>query len=497
MASRKEQLNAYTFARKRTVAAFLQPTPSGSDEGAPRPLRAIGPSLVVGAVVLAGFGAWGMISPTAPKGWADPYKHVIVADESTTRYVVLKDGKKPVLHPVLNMASARLMLDNGFDVIKVKESVLDKSGLKRGATIGIPYAPDRLPSRGEAAGAKRWAVCDRPTRGTDGEAEQAVFVLGGSQARTMDNPSRLRGDDVLYVQDVDGGARYLVDRDGTRFLLGGDDWAHQDPGDMHVLLTALFSENAKPQPVKHAWVESLNEGSPIWFPDVPGRGTPVRVQGQSLKVGDVVRARYAAGDQYYVVERGGGLAPIEPFTEQLLYAASGQRDLPRVSIPGTSLPEVGPKDWPRGTPRQVNKATDTGRARTVACGVLRGGAKADGRPSLSVWAGTDYPASIVAGATSAYVTPGTGLLFNEVKGRDTKFGTLYLLTDTGLRYSVSRNNDSEAAKRGEKSQRDADAAQIRLGYEGVRPMSIPFAWAEFLPKGPTLDTQSAKQPQGS
>lgn len=35
MASRKEQLNAYTFARKRVVAAFLQPSPAGSDEGAP------------------------------------------------------------------------------------------------------------------------------------------------------------------------------------------------------------------------------------------------------------------------------------------------------------------------------------------------------------------------------------------------------------------------------------------------------------------------------
>jgi type VII secretion protein EccB len=498
MASRKEQLNAYTFARKRTVAAFLQPTPSGSDEGAPRPLRAIGPSLVVGAVVLAGFGAWGMISPTAPKGWSQPYRHVIVADESTTRYVVLKDGKsrKPVLHPVLNMASARLLLENGFDVIKVKESVLDKSGLKHGATIGIPYAPDRLPNRAEAARAKKWAVCDRPSRGTADAPEQAVFVLGGGEAKTMDNASRLRGNDVLYVRGGDG-AEYLVDRNGTRFQLGGPNWRHRNADEMDQLRTTLFAENAKPEPVKDAWLSSLNQGEPIWFPHVAGRGTRVKLRGLPEEtVGTVLEAPTAAGSQYYVVLRN-GVAPVSPFTALLLLTANNQSATQHIAVPGHRLPWLVSNDWPKEQPRQVNKATDFGRARTVACSVLRGPATASTRARLSVWAGTDYPASIVEGATSAYVTPGTGLLFTEVSGRDVKSGTLYLLTDTGLRYSVSRNNDSAAAKRGSKSQQDYNTAQIRLGYERVRPMSIPSAWAEFLPKGPTLDTQSASQPQGS
>ncbi|MFD0603539.1 type VII secretion protein EccB [Streptomyces aureus] len=111
MASRRDELNAYTFAKRRTLASFLQPSPSGSEEGAPKPLRAVLPGVIVGVVVLAVFGAWGMFKPTAPPKWDELHKNVIVASKSTTRYVVLRTDGKKQLHPVLNMASAKLLVD--------------------------------------------------------------------------------------------------------------------------------------------------------------------------------------------------------------------------------------------------------------------------------------------------------------------------------------------------------------------------------------------------
>ena len=135
------------------------------------------PGIVVGVVILAVFGGIGMFSPTAPKGWNTPGEHVIVASESTTRYVVLKTGDETQLHPVLNMASAKLLLDPGKDsVITVEEKILDSGEPPHGATIGIPYAPDRLPSAAEAEADKRWAVCERPGEG--GRAiQKAAFVF--------------------------------------------------------------------------------------------------------------------------------------------------------------------------------------------------------------------------------------------------------------------------------------------------------------------------------
>ena len=82
MAKRRDELAAYTFARKRTVAAFLAPSPGGSEEGAPRPVRTVMPSLAVGIVLVIGFIAWGVIKPTAPKGWDTPGEHIIVGGPS-------------------------------------------------------------------------------------------------------------------------------------------------------------------------------------------------------------------------------------------------------------------------------------------------------------------------------------------------------------------------------------------------------------------------------
>jgi hypothetical protein len=80
------------------------------------------------------------------------------------------------------------------------------------------------------------------------------------------------------------------------------------------------------------------------------------------------------------------------------------------------------------------------------------------------------------------------------------------VTDTGLRYAVQANGDSDAARSdigaGDQQNRtdgrpEPSQAQIRLGYEKVAPALVPIAWSEFLSKGPRLDTNSARQPQGS
>lgn len=189
MASRRDELNAYTFAKRRMLAAFLQPSPSGSEEGAPRPLRAVVPSLVVGVLVLGVFGAWGMFKPTAPAGWDEPGTRVIVGKQSTTRYVVLETDGVTRLHPVLNLASARLLMkDASYRVVQVSDEVLDSGKLPRGPILGIPYAPDRLPSAEEAGEAKRWAVCAQPG-GKDGKGtvQEATFVLADADRKRTDD----------------------------------------------------------------------------------------------------------------------------------------------------------------------------------------------------------------------------------------------------------------------------------------------------------------------
>ncbi|MFE4826995.1 type VII secretion protein EccB [Streptomyces sp. NPDC056672] len=517
MASRRDELNAYTFAKKRTVAAFLQPSPTGTEEGAPRPLRAVVPGLIVGALILAGFGAWGMFKPSAPKDWARPNTNVIVGKDSTTRYVVLNtpgaDKKnQTLLHPVLNLASARLLLTpQQGKVIQVPDKILDAGKPPRGPVLGIPYAPDRLPSDTEAAKAKRWAVCEQPGGGDGASVQKAAFILAERDFSRTEGSRRLTGGQVLYVQGQKDQARFLVDAAGTKYQLRESD----SGGDN---LTRAVVGSRAPQPVTDDWLATLHTGSPVGFPEITDTVSADAGVGGGLtdtqdRVGMVLLAQTGAGAQHYVVLPG-RIQPVTAFTAWLLINSPQTVGLnmrgEAVTVDAASFtpePEFFGSEyrWPERKAAQVNSVGGEG-ARDTVCSVLR---EVDdkGGTALSTWAGPAYPADITAGGTSTYVTPGSGLLYTQVRGRQTSpDGSLFLVTDTGLRYAVQANGDSDAARSdigtgGQREQQDGrpepSQAQIRLGYEKVTPSLVPIAWSEFLSKGPRLDTNSARQPQGS
>lgn len=537
MASRRDELNAYTFAKRRTLAAFLQSAPAGSEEGAPRPLRAVLPGIVVGVIVLAVFGAWGMFKPAAKPGWDKPKEHVIIASKSTTRYVVLTTDGERQLHPVLNMASAKLLLDAGKGgVIKVDESVLDNGKIPHGATIGIPYAPDRLPSAAEAGSAKRWAVCERPVQG--GQAiQKAAFVLAEREQDRTDGRERLRGGELLYVAGPDE-TRYVVDARGHAYRVSATD---------EHLLRTLVRAGSEPQRVSREWLATLNRGDRVRFPEVDGvPGSDAGVEGLKdpavNKVGMVLKARDGDRMQHYVVLPG-RVAPVSDFTAHLLLAsqdlvALGQRGLARNISPGAFTPAAewfGARyRWPSKEPKPANEASTAPGSRNTVCNVLRHVDADNGRTTLSTWAGKDFPAPLPTGTSSAYVTPGSGQLFRQFTGTDTTSGGTFLVTDTGLRYAMQSNSDSATDDAGigtsdkqrkqqrqqqeqqeqqedqqqqqqeqqqeqerEAQRQEAQQARTRLGYADAEVAPVPADWGKFLPTGPRLSTAAARQPQGS
>ncbi|WP_367123983.1 type VII secretion protein EccB [Streptomyces phytohabitans] len=507
MASRRDELNAYTFAKKRLLAAFLQPTPSGTEEGAPRPLRAVVPGVVIGVVIMAGFGAWGMFKPKAPEGWDEVGAKVIIGSDSTTRYVVLETGDsgQKQLHPVLNLASGRLLVDpDKFGIVKVDEATLDNGDIPHGATIGIPYAPDRLPDAGEASKKKRWAVCTQPD-GRGRSVQEAGFVFSDREKGKVEGRDRLAGGEVMYVEGPDG-LLYLVDRSGTRYQI------RNDP---NLLLTVVGGKSRdEPQKVTKDWLDTLKKGDPIRFPSIDGIGGPAGtsdgLDANVNRVGMVLRAETGDGPQHYVVLRG-EVRPISPFMANLLLTSKAAVPLGQNGQPEeVSSAAIAPLDeewggsltWPEAEAVTVNKA---GSGRKTLCNVLRD-VDDKGRTTLSTWVGDDYPAALPNGATSAYVSPGTGLLYRQFQGSSTNTGATFLVTDTGLRYVVQGNSDSGGDDSGigtdkkakqEEQTTEGNKAQIRLGFEDADPVSVPVAWSEFLPTGPRLSTGAARQPQGS
>lgn len=522
MAKRRDELAAYTFARKRTVAAFLAPAPGGSEEGAPRPMRTVMPSLAVGVILVIGFIAWGVIKPAAPKGWDTPGEHIIVDSDSTTRYVVLRDGNDKVLHPVLNYASAKLLLEKGKGtVIEVPGKEIDKSGIRHGSTIGIPYAPDRLPAAEDAEKAKTWAVCERPAKGGT-TLDRAVFVLDKDDAEAVRDAGKVDASEALYVYEPESKIRFLVDGKGHVFRLGNNA-VIADKTVYTNLLNAVIGGNKQPQPVSAQWLDTLVPGETITFPTIPGAGGTTQVQGlpaEAATIGAILKADDAAGEQSFVVLKD-RVASITPFAASILQNSpsaqlaydGGEAEPIEVTMPAITEANGGPaqplgtdRAWPQQAPKQAN-ATDpaTGTDNNTSCAVYDGTInKSTKTPDLGAWAGKAYPKQVIADSVNAYVSSGSGLLFQQVSAGTGGGGGTYLLTDTGLRYSLPVGNDDASDKTGDKGNgvkggeqpSETDKARTRLGYEKVKNSAfVPQKWAEFIPKGPMLDTGSAKQAQ--
>lgn len=497
MASRREQLEAYTFARRRMVAGFLQPEPGGgAEEKAPKPFRALLPGIVIGALILTGFGVYGLVRPGVPPGWKNKGS-LIVGRDSASRYVYI-DGR---LHPVLNIASGRLLLDPGkFKVNLVPEKVINKE--VRGAPLGIPTAPDRLPTANEVKKPKSWTVCERPALTPDNKLDLAAAPQRSLFLGVEPQFGQLMGDQAIYVSqhgvepDSEEGTGTFVVQDGRKYPIRNT-----------RVRNALGLVDVQPQPVSREWLDTLEPGTPIDFPQVEGYGTrttasvpePYRTVGTVLHADD--------SDQYYLVTKN-GVAPVNRFTATLLWNRPDARDMVYKGRQQTAFPvtvsELGDtiqagalwgadKAWPEQIPYAVNRPeAPVGEGRTTLCNTYTG-SYSGGVPQTRQSAWTALPRELVPGTGDVYVEPGAGALIREVTGgADDRSGLVFLVTDSGLRYHIVNDPPSGGGTTppGEDSE-----AKIRLGYKGVEPTPVPRTWTTFMNIGVRLSTADAEKPQ--
>jgi hypothetical protein len=267
--------------------------------------------------------------------------------------------------------------------------------------------------------------------------------------------------------------------------------------------------------VSQKWLDTLHKGDPISIPEIDG--TPGAQANASTaleqydKVGEVIKAYDGRRMQYYVVLQG-EVARISEFVATLLLNSgdlvevgqAGEAQQVHPSAVADSTTFEADKTWPEFKPKTVNDGSSATSGRNTVCNVLLSvGSK--GKTKLSTWVGTDFPAQLPTGSSSAYVTPGSGQLYRQFKGAETRAGGVFLVTDTGLRYALQSNSDSTTGDEGigtsaeqrEEELDEAKIAQTRLGYEKVTPSPIPAQWSTFLPTGPRLSEAAARQPQGS
>lgn len=388
---------------------------------------------------------------------------VMVGGDSGQMYVRAGDA----VHPVLNLASARLILGEPVEPATVKD--VDVAVTSRGGLLGIPGAPSALPAHrdAEAASSVSWTVCDEVADADRGRPR----VVATSVVAREDGPrpGRETGPDEIALVSQEG-TGWLI-REGTRARIDLDD------GD---LLAILGLGGVEPRPVTAALLDPLTEVAPVARPRIDMAGEPVDYGLPGLRIGQVFTVETATGTRTHVA-LSDGVREVGPVVADVIRSTTtvgavvsvppDQMGVPRsVSLDVEAFPTVRPailttRDSPTLCVREAS--VDGSAVRRTA---LVAGAPAPGPDEARAVAGADGGGP----AVDAVGIPGGGLLV-EATGRSAaaRSAVTTIVADTGVRFDVP---DGQAAG--------------ALGVGGT-PVPVDGGTIDRLPAGPRLDRASA------
>jgi type VII secretion protein EccB len=444
------QISGYRFLLHRIECALL----SGDASMAGQPLRARTVSLTIGcvlaAIAVAGSAFLALLRPQA----AFDHARIVMGRESGALYVRVGD----TWHPVLNLASARLIAATDANPQPVRESELGRT--KRGPLLGIPGAPQLVgpPLSGDEAA---WTICDT------GSNAATTIIIGRTGASSIRRLAPQRA--ILVAPGADSPAYLLYN--GQRAVVDLADTA---------VLRALRLEGHAPHIVSQSLLKAVPEAPPIMAPRIRDAGAKLAGL-PGFPVGSVLRITRGDDDEYYVV-LAAGVQRIGQVAADLLRFSNSQGTANIITVapdvlqatpivntlPVTSFPDRAPGDG----------GLDS--ADTTVCVAWAPAALGHSDVAFLARSGLPVPAGQVpvtlsqadghGPALDAVYLPAARSAY--VRAND-RAGARYLVTDTGVRFAVH----------------DDDAAHDL----GLPAAAIPAPWPMLvaLPSGPELSRQNA------
>jgi type VII secretion protein EccB len=455
MASRRDLIQSFQFAARRVVSAVVMRQTDPSEW----PYRRLGGAgfgtIMVTVIALAAVGVYGLVAPGGKTSWKDG-RSVIVVKETGAAYVYI-DGK---LHPVLNFASAALLVGSTAVTLTSSASLVD---VPRGVELGIPGAPETLPKEQDLV-SPPWSLCTQQVPDKAGKLVSRSRLVIGRGPKQGDPPR----DKALLVTDTGDGAQYLVWHN-LRYALS-------DPQADRVALRLDTDVNV---PVGDAWLKALPAGQDIRALPVAGAGQPMKAV-PGVLVGQVLDVKTPdRGTQYYLAETD-QLRSISELQYQIQVAkGASRRSLdPSAATAAPKAPaEATSVVQPPTTVPEFVRPLDSN---TVVCAAYR-----DGSFSPEVLVDSAIPAGGglptggvsddgVALADRVWVPPGKAALVESLPSPDAGEGPLYLVTDVGRRFAVK---SSQALR--------------SLGFSGKHVSRLPASLFVRIPEGNPLDPDAA------
>jgi type VII secretion protein EccB len=492
MATRKDQLDAFVFARRRMVANLVAPSPTGSDEGAPRPVKTFFTSAILSAIAVAGVAVLGVFKPSAPSGWENG-----LAVDSSSGAAYVYSAKEKVLHPMLNITSARLLLGQNFKKFDVPDNVINGPNMTIGAPFGIPGAPPDVPPA-SSVDLNTWTLCLQSKSNANQTLDGGKTLLGVGYSNAGMSPVNQSTGFVVH----DASRNYLIAEN------------HAYPVQDNRVLRALIGASVDPGVTVGPWVSStwlkvFQPGNPLQFPTLDGIGDRLTVGNQPGEfVGQYGTLSTPNGPVGYI-ETASGLIEVNYFVYSLYIANPDVSRFPnpmnlniaQVNDAGAkagSLGSTGP-DWPKNLVTVLDSDGVHGGF-GVFCATYSG--TFDGSvPHLNLYYGATPPQPLGSGtgvaqngsgsslADAVYVKPGHAALARDVSNGDSlNVGPQYLVTDTGTRYLMQNGTSKD-----ENGQSKPIDVYKQLQYDNVKPHPVPDSWLKLIQIGANLDPTAAGQ----
>ncbi|OYO06720.1 type VII secretion protein EccB [Enemella evansiae] len=457
MATRKDLLKAHTFTAQRLVSALVDRDPDNPQP----PLRRVGTGMFIGVMlgilVLAGFGVVGLIKPGSSKNWKND--NTIVVSSDSGEVLVYLGGK---LYPAYNITSAKLA-SGGGDVKSVKSSSL--RDFPRERTIGIKQAPTQLPERS--------ALVSYPIRVCSVTAPAGTSTGSGMQARatTLElGQGEVPTTSTAFVARADGsnGKEYLI-ADGT---------AYEMPNHAVAIQLGFGEQAVRPG---NAFLGALPKGPPLNPIDIAGEGERSQrpVGGVDPTVGTLMHVEGPSATTWYVL-LSDGLSEISPLEAAVLTATNGKKSQPIKAAEANEARNTRVRyAGRRGMPAQLPQRSQIPGIETAS--VCASWPAAGQSPRIAFGAPTPVVdrRSADPALADTVVQPSLrgALVRHDGSVGPADPGTLIV---GGLRYGIADNDSKNALGYGEVTPEPIPAQVLRLIPEG-------------LPAGQSLSVSAAQQ----
>lgn len=463
MYSSRDLVEAYTFVANRMRAALLR----GEPDALRTPLRRtpVGLSIGVGlgALVIVIVIVVRLVVPASASADQLAQPGTLIMVEETGARFVLTDGR---LHPVLNYASARLLLGTQMKVAEVPRDQLPD--LPLGAAVGTPWAPETLPPSTVPA-AHVWLACARQT--VDGGVRKPSVTLLLDPAMTTSAASMTGA----IVARGSKGQEFLVEA-GRRMAITAP-W----------VLSVVGGGAVPVVDVRDTWLDALPQGPDLGSPDLGGRrGAPgPTVDGAPTRIGELFVSHSEAGADRHFVVVPGGLMPLGSFAALLALADPataaaypGQAVVEQpLSVPALTAAALVPAPDSLALLPDVPRPIPVDASENVPCAQIGvDGAHMDTAlvtvPSDRIGAGIPPGAGVQTAAGTAdtvSIPTGGGMLARTMPAPPASIGGLFLITADGAKYPVASDDAAKA-----------------LGYQPGAAVPVPPPVLAMLPTGPAL-----------